>query len=101
MDGPAQVVAGSAATYQVYITFGGEPYELADIAEVKYLIFGATGEPALSGAAGPVDDGLYEVVLSEDHTAGFEAGSHTIEVIVVPLVVSIPTFESFEFIVVP
>jgi peptide/nickel transport system substrate-binding protein len=101
VDGPARVDTGSAATYQVLITFEGEPYALVDIAEVKYLIFGATGESVLSGAASSAGDGLYEVILSEDQTAGFEAGSHTLEVIVAPLVVSVPTFESFEFIVVP
>ena len=48
-------------------------------------------------------EGVYdtEVVLGEDQTAGLEAGSHTLEVIVAPLAVSIPTFESFDFIVVP
>jgi peptide/nickel transport system substrate-binding protein len=101
VDGPARIDAGSAASYQVGITFEGEPYALADITEVKYLVLGATGELALSGVASPVDDGLYEVVLSEDQSAELEAGSHTLEVIVVPLVVSVPTFESFEFIVVP
>ena len=101
LEGPAQVVPGSAATYPVGITFDGEPYELAGIAEVRYLVFGATGELALSGAANSVDDGLFEVILSEGRTAEFEAGSHTLEVIVVPLVVSVPTFESFEFVVVP
>ena len=101
LEGPAQIVPGSAATYQVGITFEGEPYELPDISGVKYLIFGATGELVLSGAASPIDDGLYEVILSEDQSAELEAGAHTLEVIVVPLVVSVPTFESFEFIVVP
>ncbi|MEJ2737360.1 MAG: ABC transporter substrate-binding protein [Anaerolineae bacterium] len=101
VDGPARVVAGSSATYQARVTFAGEPYPLADIAEVKYLVIGATGELVLSGAASVVDDGLFEIVLSEDQTAELEAGSHTLEVIVAPLVVSVPTFESFEFIVLP
>ena len=101
VDGPAQVATGSAAAYQVRITFRGEPYQLDDIAEVRYLVFDATGELALSGTASPVEAGLYEVVLTEDKTAGLEAGSNSLEVIVVPLVVSVPTFESTGFVVVP
>jgi hypothetical protein len=101
VKGPARIVAGSPATYQARITFEGEPYELVGIAEVEYLMFGAAGELAFSGAAMPVGDGLYEVILSEEQSAELEAGSNSLEVIVVPLVVSVLTFESFEFVVRP
>ena len=101
VEGPAQVAAGSAATYRVEIGFGGEPYPLDDIVEVKYLVFGTSGEVVLSGEAKAIEDGLYEVILTADQTADLETGSHSLEVIVVPLLVSVPTFESIGFVVVP
>ncbi len=101
IDGLDQVSIGNAAAYDVHITFQNEPYAIADIAEVKYLVFDARGELALSGIAQAVEDGLYRVTLSGEQTASLEAGSNRLEVAVVPLVVSIPTFESFRFVASP
>jgi len=98
IDGPGQVALGEEATFDVYITFKGEPYALADIKEVKYLVYDATGEAVLVDLATAVEDGLYQVTLSADVTAGLEAGSNKLEVAVVPLVIAVPTFSSFEFV---
>jgi peptide/nickel transport system substrate-binding protein len=99
IDGPGQVAAGDEATYDVYITFEGAPYPLDSISEVKYLVFDATGELAFSGEAEAVEDGLYQVVLSGDQTSGLDAGANKLQAVVVSSVVSIPTFEAFEFVV--
>jgi peptide/nickel transport system substrate-binding protein len=49
VDGPGRVVSGEAATYDVYLTFQGEPYPLDELDNVKYLVFDATGALAFSG----------------------------------------------------
>jgi peptide/nickel transport system substrate-binding protein len=101
IDGPGRVAIGSEAAYDVYLTFGDQPYLVDDIDEVKYLVFDATGELALSGAAEAVEDGLWKIVLDKDGTSELEAGSNRLEVAVVSKRVSIPTFESLEFVTAP
>jgi peptide/nickel transport system substrate-binding protein len=101
LDGPSQVSIGSEATFDVFVTYEGAPYAPADIDEVKYLVFDATGALALTGSAELVADGQYQVMLSADDTAKLAAGSDKLEVAVVPNVVSVPSFASIEFITAP
>ncbi|MFQ5857476.1 MAG: ABC transporter substrate-binding protein [Anaerolineae bacterium] len=101
IDGPGRVTIGSEATFGVLLDFAGEPYSMDAIDEVKYLVFDARGELALTGEAEAVEDGLWQIVLSEKETAELEAGANRLEVAVVPLFVSIPTFDSLEFVTVP
>ena len=99
VDGAGQVAAGSEATFDAFVTFNGEPYPAADISEVKYLLFGSTGELIASGAANDMGEGQYQVTLDADATSKLEVGGNRLEVIVVPSVVSIASFASFEFVV--
>lgn len=101
VDGPGQVTIGDEAIFDIYITFEGEPYPLEDLKEVKYLLYDGTGALILTGVAGAVGDGHYQVVLDAEQTSQIEAGSNKIEVAVVPSVVSIPSFASAEFITAP
>ncbi len=98
VDGPARVTSGDEAIFEVMIDFGGDAYATADIDEVKYLVFDALGELALTGAAEAVEDGLWQITLSAEDTAGLETGANKLEVAVAPLRVSIPTFSSLEFV---
>ena len=98
IDGPARVAAGDEATFDVLIDFGGDAYAIADIDEVKYLVFDALGELALTGTAEAVEDGLWQITLSAEDTAGLESGANKLEVAVASLRVSIPTFSSLEFV---
>ena len=98
VDGPARVASGDEATFDVTIDFGGDAYAIADIDEVKYLVFDALGELALTGTAEAVEDGLWQITLSAEDTAGLESGANKLEVAVAPLRVSIPTFSSLEFV---
>jgi peptide/nickel transport system substrate-binding protein len=98
IDGPARVTIGEEATFDAFITFGGEPYPDADMKEVKYLLFDATGALVDSGLAEMAEAGTYSVTLSADTTAALEAGSNKLEIVAVPLVVSIPTFVAYEFV---
>ena len=65
---------------------------------MKYLVIDARGEIALTGWAEPLEDGLYRVTLSADDTAKLAVGVNRLEVVTVSTLVSIPTFESFEFV---
>jgi peptide/nickel transport system substrate-binding protein len=98
VDGAGQVQIGSEALFDAYISFKGEPYPNAELSDVKYLLFDAKGNLVESGPAEALEDGHYQVTLSADATSKLEAGSNKIEVVVVPAVVSVPSFASFEFV---
>jgi peptide/nickel transport system substrate-binding protein len=99
--GPGPVTIGSEAVFDVFVDFQGAPYEADLVDEVKYLVFDAVGNLAFTGTAEAVDDGFWEIVLDAEQTAALEAGSNRMEVAVVPLLVSIPSFDSVEFVTVP
>jgi peptide/nickel transport system substrate-binding protein len=99
VEGPGLVVSGEEAVLSVFVSYEGEAYPLVDIDNVKYLLFDSTGAMVEVGAALAVEDGLFEITLTSEQTAALEAGASRIEVIVVPIVVSIPTLEAFEFVV--
>jgi hypothetical protein len=52
------------------------------------------------GEAAEVGDGQYQVTLSADETSKLQTGSAKLEVAVVPIPVAIPSFTSFDFVVV-
>jgi peptide/nickel transport system substrate-binding protein len=101
VDGPGQVTIGSEASFDVYVTFKDAPYAQKDISAVKYLVFNAKGDLVATGDATAVKDGQYQVVLSADITKLLEAGANKIEVAVSPIIVSVPSFATFEFVTVP
>jgi peptide/nickel transport system substrate-binding protein len=101
LDGPGQVKIGDEAVFNIAVTFQGAPYANADIKQVKYLLYNAKGEVVSVGEAVAGADGAYTVTLGKDITAKLEAGSNKIEVAVVPLPVSVPTFTSMEFVTAP
>ena len=101
LDGPAQVKVGDTATFDVNVTFNGAPYANADIKQVKYLLYDATGAVVSTGEAEAKEDGHYQVVLGSDTTSKLVAGSDKIEVAVVPIPVAIPAFTSISFVVIP
>ncbi|HEY80488.1 MAG TPA: ABC transporter substrate-binding protein [Caldilineae bacterium] len=101
LDGPGRVKIGDEATFEVSVTYKGDPYPAAEIGEVKYLVFDSESNLIASGPAELVEDGKYQVVLGSDVTGKLEAGSNRIEVAVTSLVVSIPSFADMEFVSVP
>ncbi len=101
LDGPGQVKSGDEAVFDVTINFKDEPYPLADIARVKYILYDATGAVVSVGDATAVADGQYQVTLSAEETAKLPTGSARLEVAVVPIPVAIPSFTSFDFVAVP
>ncbi|MCL7455523.1 MAG: ABC transporter substrate-binding protein, partial [Anaerolineae bacterium] len=101
VDGPGQVTIGEEATFDVFVTFEGEPYAADNILEVKWLLYDATGALAATDLAEAVAEGQYAITLTADQTGALEAGSNKIEVAVVSKVVSIPTFGTYEFVTAP
>jgi len=99
VDGAGQLTAGAETTFDAFVTFKGEPYASADISQVKYLLFNTAGELVTSGEADAVGEGQYQVTLDAGTTSKLETGANRIEIIVVPSVVSIASFGSFEFVV--
>jgi len=98
VDGEGRVTIGAEASFDVYVSFDGEAYPGDEIAEVKYLLFDATGAVAGTGSADFVADGQYVVTLGADATSKLAAGSNRLQVVVISKLVSTPTFESFEFV---
>jgi peptide/nickel transport system substrate-binding protein len=101
VDGPGRITIGEEAVYDVFIEFGGEAYPTADIVEVKYLLFDATGALAEVGLAEVVEEGLWEVVLSADTTAELSEGSNKLEIVVISTRVALPAVDSIQFVTAP
>ncbi len=98
VDGPSQVVSGEEAQWTVEVTLDDEPYAEADIEGVTYLIFDATGNLVLTGAAESTGDGAYAVTLTGEQTGELPEGSNRLEVVIVSRRVAVPSFQSIEFV---
>jgi len=101
LDGPGQVKIGEEATYDVSVTFKDAAYPSAEIKQVKFLLYNAKSEIVTVGEAALVEEGMYSIVLPADVTSKLEAGSNKLEIAVIPLVVSVPTFASLDFVTAP
>jgi peptide/nickel transport system substrate-binding protein len=101
VSGADSVTIGNEATFDVYITFKDEPYAIADVKQVKYLIVDAKGQLAYVGAAEAVADGEWLVTVPADVTGALEAGSNRLEIAVVLKPVALPAFGSMQFVTAP
>jgi len=98
LDGPGRVTIGEEAVYDVFVTFQGENYAMADIEKVNYLVVNAMNEVAFVGEAVAVEDGWWEIALTAEMTDALETGSNTLEVVVVSRLLAVPTSASFTFV---
>jgi peptide/nickel transport system substrate-binding protein len=98
VDGPSRVTLGQEATFDVFVTFEGEPYPDAEIAQVSYLVIDATGQLAHTGQAQAVGGGVYEVTLDSATTQALAAGSNQLQVIVVSNLVAMPVSDTVTFV---
>jgi peptide/nickel transport system substrate-binding protein len=98
IDGAGRVTIGEEATFDVFVTFEGEPYPADQVSDVKYLLFNSANEIVEVGAAEFVADGQYLVTLSADTTGTLESGANKLEIVVVVIPVAIPSISSFEFV---
>jgi len=100
VSGPSTVRTGQEATFDVRITFKGQPYPAQDIEEVKYLLFDAKRNLIANAAAERAGE-RWKIVLSPAVTQRLGAGSSQLEVIVVSRAVSIPSFATVRFTILP
>ncbi len=99
IDGPSQVKVGEAAAFDVYVTFENEPYASKDIKQVKYLLYNAANELVVIGEAKLIEEGRYVVELTGEDITALGAGASKLEIAVIPIPVSQPTFTSVEFVI--
>jgi len=102
LDGPGQVKAGDEAVFDVTVNLKGkdQAYLNSDIKLVKYILYDTTGAVVSVGEAVAVGDGQYQVTLGSDVTSKLQTGSAKLEVAVVPIPVAVPSFTSFDFVVI-
>ncbi len=100
LDGPGQVTAGQEAVFDVTVNLGDAAYANADIKLVKYILYDTTGAVVSVGEAQAVGEGQFQVTLDAEATSKLQTGSAKLEVAVVPIPVAIPSFTSFDFVVI-
>jgi peptide/nickel transport system substrate-binding protein len=100
IDGTGQVKLGEESAFDVYVTFDGDAYPANEVKGVKFLLYNAEGVLVEVGEAELVEDGQYIVTLTPEMLEKIGAGSAKIEVAVVLIPVSQPTFTTLEFVVV-
>jgi peptide/nickel transport system substrate-binding protein len=100
LDGPSRVTIGEEAVYDVFVTFKGAPYAVADIENVTFLVLNAQNEVAFVGEAVAVEDGWWQIVLTAEQTAELESGSNAIEVVVVSKLLAVPSTDALTFVTV-
>jgi peptide/nickel transport system substrate-binding protein len=98
VDGEDMVTIGEEAVYDIFATFQDEPYTVADMKMVKFLVFDATGNLAYVGEAEGVEDGYWQATLGADVTGALEAGANQLVVVAVSNRAVIPVTETFEFV---
>jgi len=101
VSGPAEVSLSGEATFDAFVSFKDEAYPQSEIDQVSFLLYDAEGNLVLSGLASAAADGQYSITLSAEQLSKLTAGSAKIEFVVSSKLVAIPTFASFEFVVVP
>jgi peptide/nickel transport system substrate-binding protein len=99
VDGDSSVKAGDSTTFDVTITYKDQPYPAADIDKVAYTLFNSDGSILTTGAATFVSDGQYTITLGSDVTSKLLEGTAKLSVAAASKVVSLPTFETAEFVV--
>ncbi len=98
ISAPAPVLKlGAPWDFLVDVTYKDQPYPLAEIDFVTYLLFDVQGNLVLSGRAEPVADGLFVISLPGEVTQKLPAGAIRLEVAVASKVVAIPSFAKAEF----
>ena len=99
VDGPTTLAAGAEATFDVTLNFKDQPYPAKDVDKVAYTLFNVNGDIAASGVADFVAEGQYKVTLGADATGKLEAGTAKLTIAAASKAVSLPAFETAQFVV--
>jgi peptide/nickel transport system substrate-binding protein len=82
------ITPGLPVEIPISVTFEGQPYKVADVQYVKYIITSPT--TTLVGVAEPVKDGEWRIKLKSEETSMLPPGTVGVEVIVVSKLVGMP-----------
>lgn len=96
--GALRVQQGTEVSFDVHITYEGEPYLAENLSEVNYVIGDSRGNIVLRGEATFVEDGKYKVTLTEEQTKQLPVGSNKLDIIVLSKLVGGAQFESVNFV---
>jgi peptide/nickel transport system substrate-binding protein len=99
VEGPAAVFAGEVATFDVSLKFGDQPYPVKSVDSISYTLFNSNGESIYTGKVDFVADGQYSITLSTEVTAQLTEGTSKLSVAAASKTVSLPAFETVEFVV--
>jgi peptide/nickel transport system substrate-binding protein len=99
VTGPARVRPGAAANFDVRVTTDGRPYPMRDIQRVKFLLFDARGELALTGDATAVRDGAWRINLTPAQTTRLVLGTARLEAVAVSRLVARPGLGSMDVVI--
>jgi hypothetical protein len=99
VDGPTTLAAGTEAVFNVTLNFKDQPYPSKDVDKLTYTLFNANGDIAASGDVTFVAEGQYTVTLGADVTAKLDAGTAKLTVAAASKAVSLPVFETAQFVV--
>lgn len=102
MDGPMTVTSeDDGARFPVRITYGGEPYEVAAIEQVQYLLFDGDGQLRHRGEAETDDEGRWYIDIDGEVLAELGFGANSLEVAITSRDVALPAFASHAFATMP
>jgi peptide/nickel transport system substrate-binding protein len=100
LSAPTSITQSLPANFTVTVTFKGQPYATEELDFVKYLIVSSAGKVVSVGAAEPLEDGTWRILLSAADTSLLPIGSNNIQVVASSKLVSIPGSTSGAFTVV-
>ena len=99
VDGPTTLAAGDEAAFDVTIDFKDQPYPSKDIDRVSYTLFNSSGDIVATGTAENTGEGMYTATLGKDVTSKLDAGTSKLTIAAASKTVSLPSFETIEFVV--
>lgn len=101
LEGPLMVRTGEGATFDLAITFDGEPYPGEAIDKVRYLLFDGSGKLVREGPLQEKGAGQWQVELSPEQIRSLGTGANSLELAVTSSRVALPAFASHAFATVP
>ncbi len=101
ITGPKSLRPGTEAEFTVDITYQGRPYQREHINEISFLWYDSGDNVVLKGNADLVQEGKGKIKFSQEDTEGLSFGPNSLEIAVVSNLVSLPVFDSIEFVVRP
>ncbi len=95
LKGPAQVLLGLPATFNLTSTFNGNPYN--NVSVVYLVLNPATASVALTGNAVNTGNGAWAVELNGAQTTSLAPGAYTVETVTVGELAAVPVFSTSSF----